>query len=94
MAEMDAETKALADETQPGKPGMGGFGHRSLHIEMKDRFRAVRTFLGQSPPTRVPHARRAIPHHICHWVGFPPSYSAAILDGQAKVVLEFSTLEA
>src|SRR5271165_2885217 len=61
--EMDAGTKALTDEPQPGKPGMSRFGHRSLHVEMKDRFRAARTFVGQSLPTGVPHAHRAVPHH-------------------------------
>jgi hypothetical protein len=54
---MDAETKALTDEPQPGKPGMGGFEHRSLHVEMKNRFRAARTFSAVSRRQRAPASR-------------------------------------
>src|SRR5690554_55014 len=58
--EMHAGAKALADEAQPGNAGMGGFRHRSLHIEMKHRLRAACSFLGQAPPPRMAHARGAV----------------------------------
>jgi hypothetical protein len=35
--------------------------HRSLHVEIKDRFRG-RAFLGQPPPARIAHARRTVAH--------------------------------
>ena len=50
----------LADEAQPGNAGMGGFRHRSLHVEVKDRFRAAGALLGQAPPAGIAHARRAV----------------------------------
>ena len=34
--EMHARAELLADEAQPGDPGMGGFGDGALHIKMKD----------------------------------------------------------
>ena len=34
--EMHARAELLADEAQPRDAGMGGFGNRALHIEMKD----------------------------------------------------------
>src|ERR1035437_4431166 len=39
---------------------MGGFRHRSLYVEMKDRFGTTRALLGQPSPARVPHAHRAV----------------------------------
>ena len=58
--EMHARPEPLADEAQPGNPGMGGFRHRSLHVEMKHRFCAARALLGQAPPASIAHARRAV----------------------------------
>ena len=58
--EMDPLSQALANELQPGKAGMGGFRHRSLHVELEDGFRAAGTLLGQPPPARMTHARRAV----------------------------------
>ena len=39
---------------------MGRLRHRSLHVEVKHRFRAARAFLGQTPPPGIAHARRAV----------------------------------
>ena len=39
---------------------MGGFRHRSLHVEMEDRFRAACALLGQPPPASVAHALHAV----------------------------------
>jgi len=63
--EMNALPKPLANEAQPGNPGMGGFGDRSLHVEMKDGFRGACALLGRAPPAGVAHARRTLPteHH-------------------------------
>jgi hypothetical protein len=36
--EMHALPKPLANEAQPGNPGTGVFGDRSLHVEMKEGF--------------------------------------------------------
>jgi type I restriction enzyme R subunit len=47
----------LADEAQPGNAGMGGFRHRSLHVEVKHRFRAARALLGQAPPAGIARSR-------------------------------------
>jgi len=58
--EMHASADALADEAQPGDPCMGGFRHRSLHIEVKHRFCAARALLGQTPPAGIAHTRRAV----------------------------------
>ena len=58
--EMHAGAEALADEAQPGNPCMGGFRHRSLHVEVKHRFRAARALLGQTPPAGIAHTRRAV----------------------------------
>ena len=58
---MHAVAQPLADEAQPGNAGMGGFRHRSLHVEMKDGFRAAGPLVGQAPPAGIAHARRAIP---------------------------------
>jgi hypothetical protein len=52
----------LPDEAQPGNPGMGGLRHRSLHVELKDRFRSASALLCQPPPARIAHARRTIPY--------------------------------
>jgi hypothetical protein len=40
--------KPLADEAKPGDPGVGGFRHRSLHVELKYRFRAAGALLGHA----------------------------------------------
>jgi len=58
---MHTGAEALADEAQPGNPRMGGFRHRSLHVEVKHGFRAARALLGQPPPAGITHARRAVP---------------------------------
>ena len=39
---------------------MGGLRHRSLHVEMKYRFRAARALLGQPPPAGLAHACGAV----------------------------------
>ncbi|MFZ0459404.1 MAG: hypothetical protein WAM17_13355, partial [Rhodoplanes sp.] len=39
---------------------MGGFRHRSLHIELENGLRATGTLLGQPPPAGMAHARRAV----------------------------------
>ena len=46
---MDLLSQMLADETQPGDAGMGGFRHRPLHVEVKHRFGTAGAFLGQPP---------------------------------------------
>ena len=57
--EMGTRSEPLADEAQPGNAGMGGFRHRSLHVEMKDRFRAAGALLGQAAASeRCPCAPR------------------------------------
>ena len=55
--------KPPANEAQPGNPGMGGFRHRSLHVEMKHGLGAAGTLLGEPPPAGVAHARRAVSRH-------------------------------
>ena len=47
---IDALTQPLPNKAQPGNPSVGGLRHRSLHVEMKDRFGAARSFFGQSAP--------------------------------------------
>ncbi len=59
---MGVLAKTLANEAQPGNPGMGGFRHRSLHVEMDDRFRAAGTLLGQPSLAGIAHARCAVAH--------------------------------
>jgi hypothetical protein len=60
--EMGPLSEALTDEAQPRDAGMGGFRHRSLHVELEDGFRAAGTLLGQPPPAGIAHTRRAIAH--------------------------------
>jgi hypothetical protein len=60
--EMHAGPEPLANEAQPGNPGMGGFRHRSLHVEVIYRFRAASTLLGQPSPAGIAHARCAVAH--------------------------------
>jgi len=66
--EMHARTKLLPQVTQPRQSGVGGLGHASLNIEVKDGLRAA-PFLGHPPPTgitgaRGPIAMRAVPDEI------------------------------
>ena len=49
-----------AHEAQPGNPGMGGFGHLTLHVEMKYRLGAAGSFFGQPPPAGIAGPRRAV----------------------------------
>ena len=56
---MNALPEPISQKTQPGKTGMGGLGHRTGHIEMKDRLGAG-PFLGDSSPTAVPGARLGV----------------------------------
>src|SRR5580704_1907387 len=60
---MDTRSEPLADEPQPGNAGMSGFRHRSLHVEMKDRFRTAGALLGQPPPASVAHSHCALAAH-------------------------------
>ena len=57
---MNARSEPLSDEAQPENPGMGGLRHRSLHVELKDRFRSASALLRQPPPVGVAPARSAI----------------------------------
>src|SRR5208337_5068586 len=59
----------LADEAQPRDASVGGFRHRPLHVEMKDRFRAAGTLLSQPPPVGVAHTRSTVaPHAVANEV--------------------------
>ena len=60
--EIHACAEPLADKAQPGDPGMAGFRHRSLHVEVIYRFRAASTLLGQPSPAGIAHARCAVAH--------------------------------
>lgn len=65
---MNATTEMVAQVAQPWKTGVGGLGHTSWDIEMKDRFRPA-SHLGHPPPACVPPARcsvsmKAIPDEI------------------------------
>jgi len=59
---------------------MGGFRHRSLYVEVKDRFRAARALLRQAPPAGISRARRTVAEDartlvgIDHGFSFPLSY--------------------
>jgi hypothetical protein len=57
---MGAIAETLADKAQPRDTCMGGFRHRSLNIELKDRLRAARALLGQPSPAGIAHARSAV----------------------------------
>src|SRR6266446_4316728 len=57
---MDALAETQADEAQPRYPGMGGFRHRTRHVEMKYRFSPDRALFRQSPPAGVAHPRRTV----------------------------------
>lgn len=56
---MNPLPKPLTNEGQPGNTGMGGFRHGSLHVEVKDGFRAARVFFGQTP---LEHVAFRLPH--------------------------------
>src|ERR1700751_5681694 len=52
--------QAPAEQPQPGNPGMGGFRHRALHVEMKHRLGAASALLGEPPPASIAGARGAV----------------------------------
>lgn len=58
--EMHTRSQIVPYETKPWNARVSRFRHRSLNVEMKDRFRAARPFLGQSSPAGIPHAGGAI----------------------------------
>ena len=60
---MHALAQSLADEPQPRNSGMGGFRHRSLHVEMKHRFCTAGAFLCQARPAAIASANGAITAH-------------------------------
>jgi hypothetical protein len=57
---MHTIAETLADEAQPRNSGMGRLRYRSLHVEMKNGFRAAGAFLGQPAPARLAVARRSV----------------------------------
>ena len=63
---MNPLPKPLTNEAQPGNTGMGGFRHGSLHVEVKDGFRAARVFFGQTPPAGVPMRAALLPIRFIH----------------------------
>jgi hypothetical protein len=60
--EMHPLSKLLADEAQPGNAGVGRFRHRTLHVEMKNRFCAARALFGQRRQRALPVRAASLPH--------------------------------
>jgi hypothetical protein len=58
--EMHMIAQTLVDEAQPRNSGMGRFRYRSLHVEMKNGFRAAGAYLGQPASASLAHARLTI----------------------------------
>ena len=59
---MDSAAQLLTEVKQPREASVGGLGHRSLHVEMKDRFGRTSPHFGQSSPSRIPGAGSSVAH--------------------------------